>query len=221
MPRMLRAPAEYAPSRASSPPTGSRYQSGIMVEHGHDAPPHRRAGRGAARASRQGGPQHAAGRSLGPRRVPASGRGRRADRSPRPAGRAALRRAASPAWRVTRYLTAEQALRIARVAVGEPVRVRDVGLLEAAVHRPRASVLGQDAYPDLSAKAAALLHSLARNHPLVDGNKRLAWLATYVFLAKNGVVLDPDDDAAYELVVGVAGGEIDDVDRIAAALRSF
>jgi death-on-curing protein len=122
---------------------------------------------------------------------------------------------------VTRYLTVEQALRIARAAVGGPIEVRDVGLLESAVHRPRASVLGQDAYPDLFTKAGALLHSLARNHPLVDGNKRLAWLATYVFLAKNGTVVDPDDDTAYELVVDVAAGAIDDVDRIAAVLASF
>ena len=99
--------------------------------------------------------------------------------------------------------------------------MRDVGLLEAAVHRPRASVLGQDAYPDLFAKAAALMHSLARNHPLADGNKRLAWLATYVFLAKNGVDVDPDDDAAYDFVVAVASGEIDDVDAIASTLRAF
>jgi death-on-curing protein len=119
---------------------------------------------------------------------------------------------------VTRYLTTEQALRIARAAVGGPVAVRDVGLLEAAVHRPRASVLGQDAYPDLLTKAAALLHSLARNHALVDGNKRLAWLATYVFCAKNGVELDPDDDAAYDLVVAVASGSIEDVAEIAAVL---
>jgi death on curing protein len=122
---------------------------------------------------------------------------------------------------VTHYLTVEQALRIARVAVGGPIHVRDVGLLAAAVHRPRASVLGQEAYPDLFAKAGALLHSLARNHPLVDGNKRLAWLATWVFLAKNDVVLDPDDDAAYELVVAVAAGEIDDVTEIAQTLASF
>ena len=121
---------------------------------------------------------------------------------------------------MTRYLTVEQALRIARTA-GGPIYVRDVGLLEAAVHRPRTSVLGQDAYPDLLTKAAALLHSLARNHPLVDGNKRLAWLATYVFLAKNGVVLDAEDDPAYELVVGVAAGAIDDVEEIAAALAAF
>jgi death-on-curing protein len=122
---------------------------------------------------------------------------------------------------VTRYLTVEQALRISRAAVGGPIEVRDVGLLESAVHRPRASVLGHYAYPDLFTKAGALLHSLARNRTLVDGNKRLAWLATWVFLAKNGTILDPDDDAAYELVVGVAAGAIDDVDTIAGVLGSF
>lgn len=122
---------------------------------------------------------------------------------------------------MTRYLTVEQALRIARTAVGGPIEVRDVGLLESAVFRPRASVLGRDAYPDLFTKAGALLHSLARNHPLVDGNKRLAWLATWVFLAKNDTILDPDDDAAYDLVVSVAAGDIDDVDRIAGVLASF
>lgn len=122
---------------------------------------------------------------------------------------------------MTRYLTVEQALRIARAAVGGPIYVRDIGLLDAAVHRPRTSVLGQDAYPDLLTKAAALLHSLARNHPLVDGNRRLAWLATYVFLAKNNVVLEADDDPAYDLVVAVATGTIDDVAEIAAALAAF
>src|SRR5215210_4631422 len=141
--------------------------------------------------------------------------GRRTHRPRSRARRAALRRAAPPARRVTRYLTVEQALRIARAAVGGPVDVRDVGLLESAVHRPRASVLGQDAYPNLFSKAAALLHSLARNHPLVDGNKRLAWLATYVFLAKNGAKLDPDDDAAYAFVIAVAADEIDEVGEIA------
>jgi len=112
-------------------------------------------------------------------------------------------------------------MRIARRATGAPVGVRDLGLLDAAVNRPRASVLGHDAYPDLLTKAAALLHSLARNHPLVDGNKRLAWLATYVFLAKNEVVLDPEDDAAYELVVAVAAGERDGVDEIARRLARW
>lgn len=122
---------------------------------------------------------------------------------------------------MTLYLTVEQALRIARAAVGGPIEIRDIGLLESAVHRPRAAVLGQDAYPDLFTKAGAQLHSLARHHPLVDGNKRLAWLATWVFLAKNGTVLDPDDDAAYRFVVDVAAGAIDDVESIAAVLESF
>jgi death on curing protein len=122
---------------------------------------------------------------------------------------------------VTRHLTAEQALRIARHAVGGPVEVRDLGLLDAAVHRPRASVLGQDAYPDVFTKAAALLHSLVRNHPFVDGNKRLAWLATYVFCAKNGVELDPADDEAYALVMALASGELDDLEAIVAALRRW
>lgn len=122
---------------------------------------------------------------------------------------------------MTRYLTVEQALRIARAAVDGPVQVRDIGLLESAVHRPRASVLGQEAYPDLTTKAAALLHSLAGNHPLVDGNKRLAWLATYVFLAKNEMELDADNDAAFDLVMSVASRSITDVEQIAAALARF
>jgi len=122
---------------------------------------------------------------------------------------------------MTRHLTVEQALRIARAAVGGPVAVRDLGLLDGAVNRPRASVFGQDAYPDLFTKAAALLHSLATNHALVDGNKRLAWLATYVFCAKNGVDLDPEDDAAYGLVIMVASGQLDDVRKIADVLHSF
>ena len=122
---------------------------------------------------------------------------------------------------MTRFLTTEQAMRIARRAIGGPVEIRDIGLLDAAVHRPRASVLGQDAYPELLTKAAALLHSLARNHPLVDGNKRLAWLATYVFLAKNDVILDPGDDEAFDLVVAVAAGEVDDVTELARRLAQI
>jgi death-on-curing protein len=122
---------------------------------------------------------------------------------------------------VTRYLTVEQTLRIARFAVGGPIYARDIGLLEAASHRPRASVLGQDAYPDLFTKGAALLHSLARNHPLTDGNKRLAWLATYVFCAKNGIELAPDEDDAYDLVLSVASGSLDEIADIAKILASF
>ena len=98
------------------------------------------------------------------------------------------------------------------------VPVRDVGLLDSAAARPRTIAFGQEAYPTLPLKAAALLHSLARNHPLVDGNKRLGWLATVVFLDLNGAQPDLSDDAAFELVMDVAAGAAD-VEEIAERLR--
>ena len=105
---------------------------------------------------------------------------------------------------MTRHLTVEQALRIARLAVGGPIEcATSVCSRPPSTGRARACS-ARTPTPICSTKAAALLHSLARNHPLVDGNKRLAWLATYVFCAKNGVELDPDDDAAYDLVIAVA-----------------
>jgi death on curing protein len=97
--------------------------------------------------------------------------------------------------------------------------VRDVGLLEAACARPRASVLGADAYPTLAGKAAALLHSIVANHALVDGNKRLGWLATVVFLDLNGSAVTLDDEAAFRLVMAVAEGRLD-VDAIADVLSA-
>jgi death-on-curing protein len=123
---------------------------------------------------------------------------------------------------VTGYISLEQGLRVARIAVGGPIEVRDLGLLEAALQRPQTSLFGQDAYPDLFAKAAALLHSIVANHPFVDGNKRAGWLLTYVFLAKNHVELDPaDDDVAYDFVIAVASGKLAEVDEIADVLRTF
>jgi len=88
---------------------------------------------------------------------------------------------------MTEYLDLDDLLEIARAAVGEDVVVRDYGLLESALARPRASVFGHDAYQDLHVKAAALLHSLARNHALVDGNKRLAWTACRRFWPSTSV----------------------------------
>lgn len=104
------------------------------------------------------------------------------------------------------YLTLEDLLElVADLQVGP---VRDVGLLDAAAHRPRASVFGRDAYPELDQKAAALLESIVRGHALVDGNKRLGWLATVVFYGLNGVDFEVPDDEAYDVVVGVAEGRM-------------
>jgi death-on-curing protein len=106
-----------------------------------------------------------------------------------------------------------------RTQAGEPL-VRDAGLLESALARPRASALGADAYPDLNAKAAALLHSLARNHALVDGNKRLALAGVIAFYGVNGRRLTLSNDEAYDLVIAVAEGTLDAVGQIATRLAS-
>ncbi|MCO4699165.1 type II toxin-antitoxin system death-on-curing family toxin [Streptomyces sp. RO-S4] len=120
------------------------------------------------------------------------------------------------------YLTAEDVLAIAEDAVDDQrIAVRDAGLLESAVHRPSASMFGQEAYADLFDKAAALLQSLAVNHPFVDGNKRTAWVSCVVFLALNGVQLRPDIDAAEHLVIAVATGRLDEVKAISEALRDL
>jgi death-on-curing protein len=122
-----------------------------------------------------------------------------------------------------KYLTVQEALDLAQLACGEQeVAVRDLGLLDSALHRPQSQMFGVEAYADLSEKAAALLHSLAINHPLVDGNKRTAWMCTVVFLDANGVnMLHVDQDRAFDLVIDVAAGKIDDVAWIARELRSL
>jgi death on curing protein len=122
---------------------------------------------------------------------------------------------------VTRYLSLEDLLRIADAAVGAEVLVRDAGLLESALGRPRATVFGEDAYPDVHTKAAALLHSLARNHALVDGNKRLAWAATAVFLGINGHRVVTSNDHVVELVLAVAAGELTEVAAMAERLARW
>jgi len=120
------------------------------------------------------------------------------------------------------YLSAEDVLAIAQHAVDDQdVVVRDAGLLESAVHRPSASMFGQEAYTDLFGKAAALLQSLAINHPFIDGNKRTAWVSCVVFLAMNDVQLRPDIDAAERLVIAVSTGSLDDVKKISEALRAL
>jgi death on curing protein len=113
----------------------------------------------------------------------------------------------------------EDLLHVATRTLGAEPEVRDHGLLESALARPRASVLGQDAYPGIHEKAAALLHSLARSHALVDGNKRLSLAATIAFYGMNGLRLTLTNDEAYDLVVDVASGRLDDVSAIAARLE--
>ena len=108
------------------------------------------------------------------------------------------------------YLSLEDLLGL--VAVLDAGPVRDLGLLDSACHRPRAGIFGRQAYPTLAGKAAALLHSLAGNHALVDGNKRIALLATVVFLRINGYRLDLADDQAFDLVLSVAAGQLDAAD---------
>ena len=116
------------------------------------------------------------------------------------------------------FLDLEDLLHVATRALGEAPDVRDVGLLGSALARPRASAFGVDAYGTLDEKAAALLHSLARDHALVDGNKRLALAATITFYGVNGVRLTCTNDEIYDLVVDVAAGALDDVPAIAAWL---
>ena len=107
---------------------------------------------------------------------------------------------------MTAYLSTEDLLVLIEELGG--LQVRDVGLLDSAAHRPQAAVFGDDAYPDLDTKAAVLLESIARNHPIVDGNKRLSWLAVVVFYGINSLALHAPDDAAYDLVIGVAAGRL-------------
>jgi death on curing protein len=118
------------------------------------------------------------------------------------------------------YLTLPELLLVAARALGSEPAVRDYGLLESALARPQATVFGSDAYRGLDAKAAALLHSLARNHALIDGNKRIALAATIAFYGVNGRRLTMSNDEAYDLIIDVAAGKSDSVDGIAAILAA-
>lgn len=111
------------------------------------------------------------------------------------------------AERPIEYLDLDDLLDLAERLLGPDPPVRDIGLLGSAVARPQTTAFGADAYPDIWTKAAALLLSIAKNHALVDGNKRLGWLATAVFLHLNGIdVSVAGNDDVYDLVMDVAGG---------------
>lgn len=116
------------------------------------------------------------------------------------------------------YLSLDDLLEIAAGVLDE-VQIRDLGLLASAAARPAMTVFGEDAYPRFVDKAAALMHSVARNHLLVDGNKRLAWSATRAFCLLNGHDIRYLIDAAEAFVLAVAAGELD-VPEMAAWLEA-
>lgn len=121
----------------------------------------------------------------------------------------------------TEFLDLDDVIELAHSLLGDPPPIRDIGLLGSAVARPQTSVFGEDAYPDLWTKAAALLQSIVNNHALVDGNKRLGWLSTAVFLEINGIAIsDADNDAVYDLVIHVATNN-PSVEEITAGLRQL
>lgn len=122
-----------------------------------------------------------------------------------------------------RYVTLEEALVvITAVHGGDPLDyVRDTVLLQSALERPRATLFGRDAYPGVYAKGAALLHSLLRNHALLDGNKRTGWILCVLFFQINGYEERYDEDAMFDVILSIAAGELEEVGDIAARLSSW
>ena len=116
------------------------------------------------------------------------------------------------------FLDLTDLLHLAERATGGTPLVRDIGLLQSAAARPRTTVFGADAYPTLEDKTSALLQSIVRNHPLVDGNKRLGLLAVIVFLGLNGRRLTLSNDEAYDLVIEVATSQLSEIADIAQRL---
>jgi death on curing protein len=119
------------------------------------------------------------------------------------------------------FLDLDDIVDLAIALLGDPAPIRDIGLLGSAAARPQTTAFGADAYPDIWTKAAALLHSIVKNDALVDGNKRLGWLATAVFLEINGIEISrASNNDVYDLVIDVAAGQ-PTVDTIAERLRQL
>ncbi|MCZ6506841.1 MAG: type II toxin-antitoxin system death-on-curing family toxin [Acidobacteria bacterium] len=112
---------------------------------------------------------------------------------------------------MTHYLALGQILRVHELQIGRfggSLGLRDRGGLDAAIFRPQVTFDGEDLYPDLATKAAALMHSLVANHPFVDGNKRTAAMATELFLLFNGIELSATDDDFEAVTLAAARGEL-------------
>ncbi|MGK2903011.1 MAG: type II toxin-antitoxin system death-on-curing family toxin [Mycobacterium sp.] len=113
-----------------------------------------------------------------------------------------------------RYLTLGEALLIAEAVTGLDVRTLTASsrldLLDSALHAPQAGFGDEDFYPELTQKAAVLVVRIARNHALLDGNKRLAWQTLTLFLSLNGHRLDVPADDAVAQMLGIASGELNE-----------
>jgi death-on-curing protein len=124
-------------------------------------------------------------------------------------------------WHNVEFLDLDDVLLLIRRHLGDPPPIRDAGLLASAVARPQATVLGEDAYPTIWMKAAALLQSIVNNHALVDGNKRLGWLTTATFLELNDAsVAGASNEEVYDLVIEVASSDLA-LEEIASRLETF
>jgi death-on-curing protein len=107
---------------------------------------------------------------------------------------------------MTLYLDLEDALEQVKFL---GFHVKDIGLLDSALSRPKTTVFGEDAYPDLATKAASLMHSMIKNHALIDGNKRTSWLLFVSFIAANGHLHNMTSDEAFDLTLGIATDALD------------
>ena len=124
-------------------------------------------------------------------------------------------------WHNVEFLDLDDVLLLIRRHLGDPPPIRDAGLLASAVARPQATVFGEDAYPTIWMKAAALLQSIVNNHALVDGNKRLGWLTTATFLELNDAsVAGASNEEVYDLVIEVASSDLA-LEEIASRLETF
>jgi death on curing protein len=119
------------------------------------------------------------------------------------------------------YLELDDLLVAAEAFLGHVPEVRDYGLLESALARPKATVFGEDAYRTIHDKAAALLDSLVNNHALIDGNKRLGWVACRLFYGFNGYTVSASEDEKVGIVLAVATGGLNEVTKIAHQLSAF
>jgi death-on-curing protein len=106
------------------------------------------------------------------------------------------------------YLYLDEVIEIGEALIPD-FRIRDVGLLESAVNRPEMTVYGREVYKTLAEKIAALMHSLASNHALVDGNKRITWSCGRVFAILNDCDFEVDVDEAERIIMALASGELD------------